>query len=163
MLLAYLMARQVSPADAPIIEIGSGKGALTEYVLRRGIAPEQLALVENAPEYAAFLRAQYPAAQIVPIDALGLGAVPLFGKGQAGAVFCNLRLGGLSGWQMTVILNGAFEHLREGGALYQASDWLRCPVPRPILERLNLRSQRVCTLLGIAVPRSVHRIVRCQA
>lgn len=40
--LARMMARYVDPLETgPIIELGPGTGAITEALLRRGIAPER--------------------------------------------------------------------------------------------------------------------------
>jgi len=58
------------------------------------------------------------------------------------------------------ILSGAFGHLRAGGAFYQFTYGPRCPVPRPILERLGLKASVVGKTLLNAPPATVYRIAR---
>ncbi len=41
---------------------------------------------------------------------------------------------------MISIVSGAFSYMRPGGAFYQFTYGMRCPVRRPILDRLGLRA-----------------------
>jgi len=76
------------------------------------------------------------------------------------AVISGLPLLSMPTRKIMFILEGAFSHLKEGGAFYQFTYGPRCPVARPILERLGLRA----TLIGRAMlnipPASVYRITR---
>jgi phosphatidylethanolamine/phosphatidyl-N-methylethanolamine N-methyltransferase len=68
--LARTMARYVDPElPGPVIELGSGTGAVTEALVRRGVDPGQLVLVEFNPHFCRLLRRRYPAATVIQGDA----------------------------------------------------------------------------------------------
>jgi phosphatidylethanolamine/phosphatidyl-N-methylethanolamine N-methyltransferase len=71
--LARAMARYVDPqADGPVIELGPGTGPVTEALVKQGIDPARLILVEFNPDFCRLLRARYPAATVVHGDAYRL-------------------------------------------------------------------------------------------
>lgn len=72
--LARQMARQIDPgSDGLVIELGAGTGAITHALLRRGIAPQRLLVVEHCPAFVARLRKRYPQLNIVHGNAADLG------------------------------------------------------------------------------------------
>jgi len=71
--LARAMARYVDPqSSGPIIELGPGTGPVTEALVRRGVDPARLILVEFNPDFCRLLRSRYPAATVVQGDAYRL-------------------------------------------------------------------------------------------
>ncbi|ARM10754.1 UNVERIFIED_ORG: phospholipid N-methyltransferase [Rhizobium esperanzae] len=58
------------------------------------------------------------------------------------------------------ILAGVFTYMRPGGAVYQFTYGPRCPVPRPILDRLGLKAVRIGGTVRNLPPASVYRISR---
>jgi len=71
--LARTMARYVDPAvDGPIIELGPGTGPVTDALIRNGIDPARLVLVEFDPAFCRLLQERYPQATVVQGDAYGL-------------------------------------------------------------------------------------------
>jgi len=71
--LARTMARHVDPhASGPVIELGPGTGPVTEALVRRGVDPARLILVEFNPDFCRLLRTRYPAATVVQGDAYRL-------------------------------------------------------------------------------------------
>jgi len=69
-MLARAMARYVDPEiRGPVIELGSGTGAVTEALVARGIEPSRLVLVEFNPSFCRLLRRRYPAATVIQGDA----------------------------------------------------------------------------------------------
>ena len=54
--LAEAIARQIDPGAGPVLEIGSGTGVVTEAILARGVAPENLTLLEYDEDLARHLR-----------------------------------------------------------------------------------------------------------
>jgi len=71
--LARAMARYVDPqSNGPVIELGPGTGPVTQALVRQGIDPARLVLVEFNPDFCRLLRARYPAATIVQGDAYRL-------------------------------------------------------------------------------------------
>lgn len=72
--LAKAMAQQVDPRiEGPVVEIGPGTGPVTEALIKRGVAPERLVLVEFNPDFVQLLRQRYPKATVIQGDAYRLG------------------------------------------------------------------------------------------
>ncbi len=62
--LVTAMAAHVNPLEpGPVIELGSGTGAITEGLLNRGIEQSRLILVESHPPFYEDLREHFPKAQ----------------------------------------------------------------------------------------------------
>jgi phosphatidylethanolamine/phosphatidyl-N-methylethanolamine N-methyltransferase len=71
--LARAMARYVDPnSTGPVIELGPGTGPVTEALVRHGVDPARLVLVEFNPDFCRLLRSRYPAATVVQGDAYRL-------------------------------------------------------------------------------------------
>jgi phosphatidylethanolamine/phosphatidyl-N-methylethanolamine N-methyltransferase len=71
--LARAMARYVDPnSRGPVIELGPGTGPVTEALVRHGVDPARLILVEFNPDFCRLLRTRYPAATVVQGDAYRL-------------------------------------------------------------------------------------------
>jgi phosphatidylethanolamine/phosphatidyl-N-methylethanolamine N-methyltransferase len=71
--LARAMARCVDPqADGPVIELGPGTGPVTQALVKQGIDPARLILVEFNPDFCRLLRSRYPQATVVQGDAYRL-------------------------------------------------------------------------------------------
>jgi phosphatidylethanolamine/phosphatidyl-N-methylethanolamine N-methyltransferase len=71
--LARAMARYVDPqSSGPVIELGPGTGPVTEALVRHGVDPGRLILVEFNPDFCRLLRKRYPAATVVQGDAYRL-------------------------------------------------------------------------------------------
>ena len=71
--LARTMVRYVDPqSSGPVIELGPGTGPVTEALVRHGIDPKRLVLVEFNPDFCRLLRTRYPEATVVQGDAYRL-------------------------------------------------------------------------------------------
>jgi phosphatidylethanolamine/phosphatidyl-N-methylethanolamine N-methyltransferase len=71
--LARAMARYVDPqSSGPVIELGPGTGPVTEALVRHGVDPARLILVEFDPDFCRLLRTRYPAATVIQGDAYRL-------------------------------------------------------------------------------------------
>jgi phosphatidylethanolamine/phosphatidyl-N-methylethanolamine N-methyltransferase len=74
--LARAMARYVDPqSNGPVIELGPGTGPVTQALVRQGVDPARLILVEFNPDFCRLLRTRYPAATVVQGDAYRLRRV----------------------------------------------------------------------------------------
>jgi phosphatidylethanolamine/phosphatidyl-N-methylethanolamine N-methyltransferase len=72
-MLARTMASYVDPRlSGPVIELGPGTGPVTEALVRRGVAPERLVLVEYNPEFCDLLSRRFPKATVMEGDAYDL-------------------------------------------------------------------------------------------
>lgn len=71
--LARTMARYVDPdSKGPVIELGPGTGPVTEALVKQGVDPSRLVLVEFNPDFCRLLRNRYPQAKVVQGDAYRL-------------------------------------------------------------------------------------------
>lgn len=160
--LARLMATEVRPDCGPILELGPGTGAITQALLARGVRERDLTLLELSTGFASMLERRFPRARVVCGDAARIRGLKLFGDELAGAAVSGLPLLAMSPRQVFAVLAGAFEHLRADGAFYQFTYGPRCPVPRPILDRLGLDYVRIGGVRWNLPPASVYRITRRQ-
>lgn len=158
--LAALIVSEVSPATGPVLELGPGTGVFTRALLGRGIAEENLALIELGTVFAAKLSADFPRAKILCMDAARLREIELFGDSPAGAVISGLPLLSMPPRAVYSILQGAFVHLRANGAFYQFTYGPRCPVSRPLLDRLGLKASYLGGTFANLPPAAVYRIQR---
>jgi phosphatidylethanolamine/phosphatidyl-N-methylethanolamine N-methyltransferase len=72
-ILARTMASYVDPdRSGPVVELGPGTGPVTEALVRAGVAPSRLVLVEFNPSFCRILQARYPEATLVQGDAYSL-------------------------------------------------------------------------------------------
>jgi phosphatidylethanolamine/phosphatidyl-N-methylethanolamine N-methyltransferase len=72
-ILARTMASYVDPdSRGPVVELGPGTGPVTEALVRAGVAPSRLVLVEFNPSFCRILQARYPEATLVQGDAYSL-------------------------------------------------------------------------------------------
>lgn len=155
--LADLIVREIGPETGRVIELGPGTGVFTRALLRRGVAEEDILLVEMGTEFAALLQQRFPKAKIACTDA---ARIARFCPEPAGAAISGLPLLSMRPEKVYAILAGTFARLGEGGAFYQFTYGLRCPVPRVVLERLGLSAVRVGGTLRNVPPAFVYRISR---
>lgn len=158
--LADLMTRDIGPSTGPVIELGPGTGVFTRSLLARGVAAEDLTLVEYGSDFASLLQARFPGARVLQMDAARLRNIEFDSPRAVGAVVSGLPLLSMPPRQVMAILSGAFGHLRAGAAFYQFTYGPRCPVLRPILERLGLEGSVMGKTLLNAPPATVYRIAR---
>lgn len=160
--LARLMTTHVNHLDGPVIELGPGTGVFTRALLARGVPTHRLALIEADPVLANVLIRRYPGAHVLSMDAARLGSTrPLFGDERASAVISGLPLLSMPAAQVSAIIQGVFDRqLRADGAFYQFTYGPRCPLPRSLLERLNLEAVRIGSALFNLPPAAVYRIGR---
>jgi phosphatidylethanolamine/phosphatidyl-N-methylethanolamine N-methyltransferase len=72
--LAAKIAEQIDPqAGGLVLELGPGTGAVTRAIRERGIAEEDLVLIETDREFVRLLRAEYPRARVIHGDAFAFG------------------------------------------------------------------------------------------
>jgi phosphatidylethanolamine/phosphatidyl-N-methylethanolamine N-methyltransferase len=158
--LADAITAGLSPASAPVIELGPGTGVITRSIIARGIPEHRLALIEYEADFVARLRREFPRAHVYRLDATRLRNVDLFDGERAGAVVSGIPLLLLPLKSVIALLEGAFERLRADGELYQFTYGRDAPIPGPILERLGLGAERVGSTLANLPPASVYRIRR---
>ncbi|WJR81555.1 SAM-dependent methyltransferase [Bradyrhizobium sp. NP1] len=158
--LADLITRDITPASGPVLELGPGTGVFTYRLLERGVHPQDLTLVEYGSDFMRLLQVRFPGARVLWMDAARLAEERLYDGAPVGAVISGLPLLNMSTRKVISILGGAFSYLRPGGAFYQFTYGMRCPVPRPVLDRLGLKATLVDRALSNVPPAAVYRLTR---
>jgi phospholipid N-methyltransferase len=158
--LARLITSEIGSHSGPIIELGPGTGVFTQALLDQGVRERDLTLVETCPQFAKLLRERFPAASVLQMDARHLHRRNLFPQNSIGAVVSGLPLLNLSPPRVLALLRGAFRCMQPGGAFYQFTYGPLCPVPKPCLDRLNLKSTCLGRVLNNFPPASVFRITQ---
>ncbi len=156
--LAELITRELTPADAPVIELGPGTGAFTRAILSRGIAESELALVERSPAFATHLRRSFPKAMVLEADAGRIDRIAPFGPAGAGAIVCGLPFRSMPKRTVFRIMRSAFRTLRPGGVFYLFTYGHACPIAPEILARLGLRATLVSRTRANLPPARVYRV-----
>ncbi|WP_421423264.1 class I SAM-dependent methyltransferase [Agrobacterium rosae] len=156
--LAKLITSEISADTGPVIELGPGTGVFSRALIGRGVPQTELALIEFEPKFAVALRTRYPQATVFRMDAARLSSVELFDRRPAGAIVSGLPLLSMSPLQVTKVLTAAFQKMSPGGAFYQFTYGLRCPVPAKVLRRLGLKAVRIGGTLANIPPAAVYRL-----
>jgi phospholipid N-methyltransferase len=157
--LATLITSEITGASGPVLELGPGTGVFTEALLARGVPETDLTLIEYGSDFTRLLQARFPQARVLWMDAAWMITHDLF-DAPLGAVVSGLPLLNLSRRKVADILVGAFRNLRRGGAFYQFTYGVQCPVSKPELDRLGLKAACIGRVLLNVPPASVYRITR---
>lgn len=158
--LAELMTREIGSETGPVMELGPGTGSFTRALLARGVAEQDLTLVEVSSEFADMLRLRFPRARILCADAAALRPAGYWREGKVGAVVSGLPLLSMSPQKVMGVLGGTFSHLKRDGAFYQFTYGPLCPISPFILDRLGLRATRIGRTFRNVPPAAVYRITR---
>jgi phosphatidylethanolamine/phosphatidyl-N-methylethanolamine N-methyltransferase len=106
------------------------------------------------------LQMRFPNARVLWMDAGRLATERLYDGAPVGAVVSGLPLLNMSTRKVVSIVGGAFSHVRPGGAFYQFTYGMSCPIPRPVLDRLGLRAKLVDRALLNVPPAAVYKLTR---
>ncbi len=131
-MLARTMASYVDPSrPGPVIELGPGTGPVTEALLRRGVPPRQLYLVEFNPDFVRLLRKRFPEVTVIEGDAYDI-ARTLEGHVEtpASAIVSSLPLLTKAEQQRLDLLRQAFTLMQPDAPFVQFTYMRGSPVPR---------------------------------
>ena len=136
-----------------VIELGGGTGVVTAALLRAGIAPGRLAVIERDPLLHRFLRERYPALHVIQGDAARLAdAVRPLRIHRAAAVVSGLPLLSMPRPVQDEIVRSAFGLLAPGAPFIQYTYGPLSPVGR---ERLQLEGFLARRVVGNLPPASI--------
>ncbi len=158
--LAELITRDITASSGPILELGPGTGAFTYQLLKRGVRQQDLTLVEYGSDFMKLLQIRFPGARVLWMDAARLAGEHLYDGAPVGAVVSGLPLLNMSTRKVVSIVGGAFSYIRPGGAFYQFTYGMTCPVPRPVLDRLGLKAKLLDRAMLNVPPAAVYRLTR---
>ncbi|MDO3519003.1 class I SAM-dependent methyltransferase [Ralstonia pseudosolanacearum] len=158
--LSLLITTEISSETGAVIELGPGTGVFTRALLTRGVAEEDVVLVESGPEFVGRLRTLFSGASVMQMDAAKLGAVQLRNDLDVGAVVSGLPFLSMPLRKILAILAGSFRKLRPDGAFYLFTYGYFCPIPKRVLDRLGLKATRLGGTFSNFPPAFVYRIKR---
>jgi len=123
--LAAAMARWLpDEPDASVLELGPGTGAVTQALLKQGLAENRLVAIEKSPKLASRLRQRFPQAHVITGDALDLDRLlekHVRRVSDIAVVFSSLPLRNLEPRDATRLVNKIRAVLRPDGLLIQYS------------------------------------------
>jgi phosphatidylethanolamine/phosphatidyl-N-methylethanolamine N-methyltransferase len=144
--LARRMVSELSEDTKRVIELGGGTGVFTRAILERGVRAEDLLVLELNEDLARLLRERFPQARVVCGDARELGQLAAqsgyLDDGPADAVISGLGLLSMARPTQRAILQAAFEAMRPEGRLIQFTYGPVSPVPRALLDDIDLNVRR---------------------
>jgi phospholipid N-methyltransferase len=158
--LASLITSEIDPAYGPVLELGPGTGVFTEALLRRGVRESDLTLIEYGSDFMRLLQRKFPRARVLWMDAAWMVTHKLFEERRFGAAISGIPLLNLPSRKVVAILEGVFANLREGGALYQFTYGMQCPIASSDLDHLGLQATRIGRVYLNVPPASVYKITR---
>jgi phosphatidylethanolamine/phosphatidyl-N-methylethanolamine N-methyltransferase len=131
--LARAIARQIDPAlCGPVLELGPGTGVITSALLERGIAPEQLTVIEYDSDFAAAIAARFHGVHVIQGDAFDLGRTlgPRHSEPFAGIV-SGIPLLNFPMPRRQAYMEMLTQRLAQGAPLIQFSYGMHAPVVPP--------------------------------
>jgi len=143
--LARTMARHVDPnASGPVIELGPGTGPVTEALVKQGVDPARLILVEFNSDFCRLLRARYPAATVVQGDAYRLRRLlTTYVTEPVAAVVSSLPLMTKPLRTRLRLINDALNLLKPGAPFVQFTYAVVSPIPTRLAGVRSERSEAV--------------------
>lgn len=133
-------------ADRPeshVVELGPGTGAVTRQLLRSGLSPENLTVIEIDSHLGGHLRRTFPDLDVVIAPAQDLAQIWRERNGPAvGAIVSTLPMRLFSRKLIRNILKNSMNVLAEGGMFVQFTYRQNSPVPEHIASALGLSVTR---------------------
>ncbi|WP_209427637.1 methyltransferase domain-containing protein [Pararhodobacter sp. SW119] len=143
-----------------MVELGPGTGVFTAALLRRGVSPAHVAVIEASENFAAAMARRFPQVAVIHADAARVRYLSPFGPGGVGLVICGLPLLSMQPTKVLRILAGCMTVLKPDGELRLFTYGQRCPIPSAMLARLGLVTQRRTFVPLNIPPASVYAVFR---
>ncbi|OHC94210.1 MAG: phospholipid methyltransferase [Sphingomonadales bacterium RIFCSPLOWO2_12_FULL_63_15] len=158
--LARLMVAQIDPSDGRVLELGGGTGVFTRAILKTGLPPEKLEVVEINPAFARGLRRHFPQVSVLETPAQIVSTATAGEPGDYQVVVSGLPLLAMDRYMHHDILSESFRMLQPGGSFVQFTYSMRHPVNREVIEALGLDVVRVGQTVRNFPPATVFRFTR---
>lgn len=144
--LAAAIAAQIDPGRPGwVVELGGGTGSVTEQLLRRGVPPKRLFVLERDPVMARYLRNRFPEPDVVEGDATRL--TELFerhGVNHVHSIVCGLPILAMPRAISWPILRQCLDALVPDGTIIQYTYSLFSPLPH---KEFNLVPHQISRVL----------------
>jgi len=158
--LARMMIAELPPGARRVIELGGGTGVFTTALLKRGIAGEDLMVVELNVELHAHLQRLFPQVLVVQGDASRLqkivAAHGFDARGPVDAVVSGLGMLSMPRQLQHDIIAAAFACMRPGGRFVQFTYGPAVPVSQEVVETLGLEARKSTTAWRNLPPATVY-------
>lgn len=158
--LAAAITAHLQPGAGKVLELGSGTGAFTQYMLAKGFDPADLVLVEQDPALAARLRHRFPQSALLQIPAQTLHLHYDTAQRDIVATVCGLPLRNMNRSLHAQMLKAVFDTMQPDGALYLFTYGPTCPVSAGTLNTLGLTSRLTAFVVKNLPPACVFCISR---
>lgn len=162
--LADAMVRCLPEDARQVVELGPGTGVFTTALLRRGIDPQALLVVELNAIMHRNLARRFPQLRIVHGDARDLALIVEaeagFARGEIDGIVSGLGFLAMPDVVVEAILAACVAVLRPGAPLVVFTYGPQVPVRRRILDRLHLVARHRAFVVRNLPPASVYELRR---
>lgn len=158
--LAAAITASIQPKAGKVLELGCGTGVFTREMLRKGLDPSSLVLVEQDSGMSSSLRTQFPGAAVLQVSAQDLSRDSHPELDGIGAAICGLPLRNMSGTHHQKLLTAVFEAMNPGGSMHFFTYGVRCPISASVLDACGLSARRVRFVPLNLPPASVYRLTQ---
>ncbi|WMD22163.1 methyltransferase domain-containing protein [Achromobacter seleniivolatilans] len=161
--LAAAITASIQPRAGKVLELGCGTGVFTREMLRRGVHPSSLVLVEQDTEMSRDLRKQFPEATVLQVPAQELSRESHPELDGIGTTICGLPLRNMSGTHHQQLLAAVFGAMRPGGAMHLFTYGVRCPISPAVLAACGVSARRSRFVPMNLPPASVYSLTAASA
>lgn len=158
--LAAAITASIPPDAGKVLELGCGTGVFTREMLRKGVDPARLVLVEQDASMSSSLRTQFPQAAVLQVSAQELSRKNHPELDGIDATICGLPLRNMSQTHHHRLLTAVFEAMSLGGTMELFTYGVRCPISQAVLDACGLLARRVGFVPFNLPPASVFSLVR---
>jgi len=151
--LANAMAAFLPAGYNRVVELGAGTGKITRALMKKGVMPDDITLVETSPKFCEHLRDTFPYATVHQKRAEDLGALDLSGTT---AVVSGLPLLSMSTAKQRAIVTGAFDAMGADGRFIQFTYGPVPPIHGSIIRDLGLTYETSVRIWGNLPPAVVY-------
>ncbi len=153
------MVETLAPeAGEMVVEFGPGTGVFTKALLRAGVAPENLILIEFNSDFVKFLRAEFPKVTVIEGSAADLPRhLSELGHAKIKKIISGLPLRTMHEPLRIAITEAVAAGLDQGGTYVQFSYFRIQPLPEKLAGSLGLAGRCVGMALRNLPPAFVYR------
>jgi len=133
--LGRAMASHIDLDNGPVVEIGSGTGAITRQIMAAAIKPDQLSLFEMNPEFCTRLKLKFNGVTVHNKKAQDMSN---YWQGELGAVISGLPLLNMPVPVQHEIASSVFCALKPGAPMIQFTYGPKPPLDEQVRDELGL-------------------------